>query len=216
MIFDFYQWEPFLQQEREKPYFQSLRWAVEKAYATSTVYPPQEKLFEALRLTPPSETRCVILGQDPYHQPMQAMGLAFSVEQGVKLPPSLRNIYKELSDDLGIVRQKGDLSDWARQGVLLLNSTLSVEGGKANSHSAFGWDKLTDAILLAAASLPQKCVFVLWGAYAGKKAALLPPACLVIRSAHPSPLSAYRGFFGSRPFSAINAFLDAPINWGEK
>lgn len=215
MDFEFYEWEPLLSQERSRPYFNKLLLAVEQAYANGTVYPPGEQLFSALRLTPPDKTRCVILGQDPYHEPNQAMGLAFSVPDGTPLPPSLRNIYKELESDLGIVRTGGDLSDWAEQGVLLLNATLSVEQGRANSHSAFGWQKLTDAIILAAAALPRKPVFVLWGGFAGKKAALLGADVPVLLSAHPSPLSAYRGFFGSRPFSAVNALLDVPIEWGE-
>lgn len=211
--FDFYGWNALLESERSKPYYGKLLASVEAAYASATVYPPREQLFTALRLTPPERTRCVILGQDPYHEPNQAMGLAFSVPDGTPLPPSLRNIYKELESDLGVVRTGGDLTDWAQQGVLLLNATLSVEQGRANSHASFGWQKLTDAVILAAASLPQKPVFVLWGGYAGKKAALLPPDTPVLLSAHPSPLSAYRGFFGSRPFSRVNALLSEPIRW---
>ena len=214
MEFCFYDWEPLLYPERQKPYFGKLLSNLEAAYAGGTVYPPKEKLFEALRLTPPERVRCVILGQDPYHEPGQAMGLAFSVPEGVTLPPSLRNIYKELRDDLGIERTSGDLRDWAEQGVLLLNATLSVEQGKANSHAKFGWQKLTDAILSAAAKLPRKPVFVLWGGYAGKKAVLLPEGSRVLLSAHPSPLSAYRGFFGSKPFSKVNALLgENAIRW---
>lgn len=211
--FDFYGWNALLEGERSKPYYGKLLASVEAAYASATVYPPREQLFTALRLTPPERTRCVILGQDPYHEPNQAMGLAFSVPDGTPLPPSLRNIYKELESDLGVVRTGGDLTDWAQQGVLLLNATLSVEQGRANSHASFGWQKLTDAVILAAASLPQNPVFVLWGGYAGKKAALLPPDTPVLLSAHPSPLSAYRGFFGSRPFSRVNALLSEPIRW---
>ena len=213
MEFCFYDWEPLLQAERQKPYFGKLLSKLEAAYESTTVYPPREKLFEALRLTPPEKVRCVILGQDPYHEPGQAMGLAFSVPEGVTLPPSLRNIYKELRDDLGIERTGGDLRDWAEQGVLLLNATLSVEQGKANSHANFGWQKLTDAIISAAGNLPQKPVFVLWGGYAGKKAALLPEGSRVLLSAHPSPLSAYRGFFGSKPFSKVNELLEDEIRW---
>lgn len=211
--FDFYGWNALLEGERSKPYYGKLLASVGAAYASATVYPPREQLFTALRLTPPERTRCVILGQDPYHEPNQAMGLAFSVPDGTPLPPSLRNIYKELESDLGVVRTGGDLTDWAQQGVLLLNAALSVEQGRANSHASFGWQKLTDAVILAAASLPQKPVFVLWGGYAGKKAALLPPDTPVLLSAHPSPLSAYRGFFGSRPFSRVNALLSEPIRW---
>ena len=214
MEFCFYDWEPLLQEERGKPYFQKLLQSVESAYAAAEVYPKPSQLFEALRLTPPEQVRRVILGQDPYHEPGQAMGLAFSVPEGTMLPPSLRNIYKELESDLGIERTSGDLSDWARQGVLLLNATLSVERGKANSHAKFGWQKLTDAIILAAARLPRKPVFVLWGGFAGKKAALLPAGSRVLLSAHPSPLSAYRGFFGSKPFSKENALLgENAIRW---
>ena len=214
MEFCFYDWEPLLQEERGKPYFQKLLQSVESAYAAAEVYPKPSQLFEALRLTPPEQVRCVILGQDPYHEPGQAMGLAFSVPEGTALPPSLRNIYKELESDLGIMRTGGDLSDWARQGVLLLNATLSVERGKANSHAKFGWQKLTDAIILAAARLPRKPVFVLWGGFAGKKAALLPAGSRVLLSAHPSPLSAYRGFFGSKPFSKVNTLLgENAIRW---
>ena len=214
MEFSFYGWEALLHGEREKPYFLKLQQSVAAAYESSEIYPPADRLLEALRLTPPEKVRCVILGQDPYHEPNQAMGLAFSVPEGVALPPSLRYIYKELESDLGIKRRSGDLSDWAEQGVLLLNATLSVERGKANSHAKFGWQKLTDAILLAAAALPQKPVFVLWGGAAGKKAALLPPGSRVLCAPHPSPLSAYRGFFGSKPFSRVNELLgDNKINW---
>ena len=214
MEFCFYDWEPLLQEERGKPYFRKLQQSVAAAYKSTEVYPPEDRLFEALRLTPPEQVRCVLLGQDPYHEPGQAMGLAFSVPEGVALPPSLRNIYKDLESDLGIERTNGDLRDWAEQGVLLLNATLSVERGKANSHAKFGWQKLTDAIIHAAADLPQKPVFVLWGGFAGKKAALLPAGSRVLLSAHPSPLSAYRGFFGSKPFSKVNALLgENAIQW---
>ena len=228
-------WRPLLAEELKKPYFAALAERVDAAYETQTVFPPREELFTAFELTPmrcssssssrlltpPEAVRVVILGQDPYHEPGQAHGLAFSVRRGVKLPPSLRNIYQELESDLGISPAKdGDLSAWARQGVLLLNTVLTVESGKANSHKSFGWQRFTDAVLAACAGLPQPVAFVLWGGQAQKKAPLLEGSAaprLILQSAHPSPLSSYRGFFGSRPFSQINAFLrengEAEIDW---
>jgi len=221
MNWDFYSWEDILAAERTKAYFPALYDAVEAAYASErSVYPPQEKLFEALRLTPPEKVRCVILGQDPYHEPLQAHGLSFSVPDGTPLPPSLRNIYKELSVDLGVVPPaNGDLTRWAEQGVLLLNTGLTVYEGAAGSHRGFGWQHFTDAVIRAVDTLPQNIVFILWGGDARKKAALLSRSenRLIIESAHPSPLSSYRGFFGSRPFSRCNEFLtqrgDKPIEW---
>ncbi|PKP61566.1 MAG: uracil-DNA glycosylase, partial [Alphaproteobacteria bacterium HGW-Alphaproteobacteria-9] len=175
-------------------------------------------------LTPLDDVRCVILGQDPYHGPGQAHGLAFSVQDGVRLPPSLVNIYKELEADLGLPRAAtGDLTRWARQGVLLLNNTLTVEGGQAGSHAGRGWDAITDACVAAAAQRDAPTVFILWGSHARKKASRIPAlgrssAHLVLTSAHPSPLSALNGFFGSRPFSQTNAFLEqrgrGVIDWG--
>ena len=214
-------WQPLLAEELEKPYFAALAERVDAAYASQTVFPPHEDLFAAFALTPPEAVRAVILGQDPYHEPGQANGLAFSVRRGVKLPPSLRNIYQELEADLGIrPAAHGDLTGWARQGVLLLNTVLTVERGKANSHRDFGWQRFTDAVIAACARLPQPVAFVLWGGHAQKKAALAadsPYPRLVLQAPHPSPLSAYRGFFGSRPFSKINAFLEASgshaIDW---
>lgn len=194
---------------------------VEKAYETTTVYPPREQLFAAFSMTPPEQVRVVILGQDPYHGAGQAHGLAFSVSPGVKPPPSLVNIYKELQSDLGIPpRSDGCLTDWAAQGVFLLNTVLTVEAGKANSHSKLGWQAFTDAVVASIAALPQPVAFLLWGAQAQKKAAQAaqsPYPRLVLTAPHPSPLSAYRGFFGSRPFSKINFFLEshgeAAIRW---
>ena len=185
------------------------------------MYPPEQQLFAAFERTPPACVRAVILGQDPYHEPGQANGLAFSVSRGVKLPPSLQNIYKELEADLGVPAAKsGDLTSWAQQGVFLLNTVLSVRAHAANSHKDFGWQSFTDAVIAALAELPQPVAFVLWGAQAQKKAALVeksPYPRLVLQSPHPSPLSAYRGFFGSRPFSQINAFLVSygfsPVDW---
>ena len=213
-------WQALLQEEFEKPYWRTLAERVDAAYAASTVYPPREALFAAFRMTPPEAVRVVILGQDPYHEPGQANGLAFSVKPGVKLPPSLRNILTELQADCGVTPpESGDLTAWARQGVFLLNSSLSVEAGKAASHQAFGWQTFTDAAVRAVAALPQPVAFVLWGSQAQKKRPLLQSAAprLVLCAPHPSPLSSYRGFFGSRPFSQINAFLqengEQPVDW---
>ena len=214
-------WRALLADELEQPYLHTLAERTAQAYARTEVYPPREELFSAFALTPPETVRVVILGQDPYHEPGQANGLAFSVKPGVKLPPSLRNIYQELESDLGIApAASGDLRAWARQGVLLLNTVLTVESGKANSHKDFGWQTFTDAVIARCARLPQPVAFVLWGGQAQKKAALLEQGNaprLILQSAHPSPLSSYRGFFGSRPFSGINAFLRengcAEIHW---
>ena len=204
-------WQALLQEEFEKPYWQTLSERVDTAYAASAVYPPREALFAAFRLTPPEAVRAVILGQDPYHEPGQANGLAFSVNPGVKLPPSLRNIFAELQSDCDITPpDSGDLTTWARQGVFLLNTVLSVQAHRANAHKDFGWQTFTDAVIAALGSLPQPVAFVLWGAQAQKKAAIIrqsPHPRLILESPHPSPLSAYRGFFGSRPFSQVNAFL---------
>ena len=204
-------WNALLAQELEKPYFAALMEKVDAAYARGAVFPPRAELFAAFRLTPPERVRAVILGQDPYHEPGQAHGLAFSVRPGVKLPPSLRNIFRELESDCGVPpRSSGDLTGWAEQGVFLLNTVLSVESGRANSHAGFGWQTFTDAVTACLRSLPQPIAFVLWGAHAQKKAVIAarsPYPRLVLQAPHPSPLSAYRGFFGSRPFSQINAFL---------
>lgn len=193
---------------------------VEHAYAQTEVYPPREKLFAALNTTPPEQVRVVILGQDPYHEPGQAHGLSFSVEPGVTIPKSLNNIYKELEADLGLAApQTGCLLPWAEHGVLLLNSVLTVEAHKAGSHRKFHWERFTDQVIRATNALPQPIAVVLWGNFAIKKAPLIQSDAprLVLTSAHPSPLSAYRGFFGSRPFSKINAFLtengETPIPW---
>ncbi len=194
-----------------------------EAGAGKAIYPPAEDRFRALELTPLDAVRVVILGQDPYHGPGQAHGLSFSVRPGVKVPPSLSNIYKELHTDLGIAPVgHGCLEHWARQGVLLLNTVMSVEGGKAASHRGRGWEAFTDAIIRAVAAKPDPVVFLLWGAHAQAKAAFVRGidqggAHLVLSAPHPSPLSAYKGWFGSRPFSQANAFLIAhgapPIDW---
>ena len=214
-------WQALLKDELHKPYWCSLEQRLGAAYESGAVYPPAQQLFAAFERTPPTCVRAVILGQDPYHEPGQANGLAFSVSRGVKLPPSLQNIYKELEADLGVPAAKsGDLTSWAQQGVFLLNTVLSVRAHAANSHKDFGWQSFTDAVIAALAELPQPVAFVLWGAQAQKKAALVeksPYPRLVLQSPHPSPLSAYRGFFGSRPFSQINAFLVSygfsPVDW---
>jgi len=206
-------WQSLLADTLDSPSFTALSLKVDAAYGSHTVYPPREQIFSAFSLTPPQQVRVVILGQDPYHEPGQAHGLAFSVQPGVKLPPSLVNIYKERESDVGVPpSSSGDLTHWAKQGVFLLNAVLTVEQGKANSHKDFGWQDFTDQVVAAIAELPQPVAFVLWGAQAQKKAkaaANSPYPRLVIQSPHPSPLSSYRGFFGSRPFSQINDFLKA-------
>jgi uracil-DNA glycosylase len=193
-------------------------WLTAEEAAGKRVYPPRGTRLAALALTPLESVRCVILGQDPYHGPGQAHGLAFSVQGGTRLPPSLVNIYKELEADLGLPRAAtGDLTAWARQGVLLLNNTLTVEAGQAGSHAGRGWDAITDACVAAVAERDAPTVFILWGSHAKKKASRVPALNraqggsgqhLILTSAHPSPLSAHNGFFGSRPFSQTNAFLE--------
>lgn len=188
-------------------------------YELKEIYPPKDYIFNALRLTSYKDTKVVIVGQDPYHGEGEAHGLSFSVQKGVKIPPSLKNIYKELYSDLGIVPvDNGDLSNWAKQGVLLLNSVLTVEKDKAASHRNIGWDVLTDYIIKMLNLKEEPIVFILWGNFAKKKAKLITnEKHLIITSAHPSPLSASRGFFGSKPFSKVNNFLVnnklKPIDW---
>lgn len=214
-------WQTLLAGDLAQPWFEALERRVDAAYRAGPVFPPREKLFAAFAAAPPERVRVVILGQDPYHEPGQAMGMAFSVAEGVRLPPSLRNIFQERQSDLGLPPPaSGDLTAWARQGVLLLNTVLTVEAGRANSHKDLGWQRLTDAVLAALTTLPQPMAFVLWGSQARKQAALCRSGAgprLVLESAHPSPLSAYRGFFGSRPFSQVNDFLvehgESAIDW---
>ncbi len=198
-------------------------WLRAEEDAGRAIYPPRGSRLRALELTPLDAVKVVILGQDPYHGPNQAMGLCFAVPEGERVPPSLVNIYKELESDLGLASPgHGDLSGWARQGVLLLNNSLTVEAGRAGSHAGKGWEAITDACVAAVAARPEPSVFVLWGSHAQAKAARIPALAqadrhLVLRSPHPSPLSAHRGFFGSKPFSQANAFLEArrrgPIDW---
>lgn len=212
-------WDAVLADEFKKDYYLKLREFLKREYATKTIYPDMYSIFNALKLTPLSKVRAVILGQDPYHEPGQAMGLCFSVGDSTRLPPSLVNIYKELESDLGLPPSKsGDLSCWARQGVLLLNTVLTVRRGEANSHRRMGWEQLTDRIISCVNEKKEPVVFILWGREARSKKTLITSGRhLVIESAHPSPLSAYYGFFGSRPFSRANSFLEEngvqPIDW---
>lgn len=193
--------------------------AAARRAAGAEVYPPASLTLRALELTPPEAVRVVLLGQDPYHGPGQAEGLSFSVPEGTRIPPSLRNIFKELSTDLGLpAPASGHLGPWAQRGVLLLNSVMTVEKGRAGAHRKRGWESFTDALIAHVATLEQPVVYLLWGAYAQAKAPLATnPRHLVLRAPHPSPLSAYTGFLGSRPFSRTNAFLEAsgaaPIDW---
>ncbi len=208
-------WRPALESVLATPEARRLGgWLRGEEEAGRAIYPPRGSRLRALELTPLDAVKVVILGQDPYHGPGQAMGLSFSVPQGVKVPPSLANIYKELESDLGMARPAhGDLTRWAGQGVLLLNNTLTVEDGKAGSHAGRGWDAITDACVAAVAARGEPSVFILWGSHAQAKAKRIAGLrsgqhCL-IESPHPSPLSAHRGFFGSRPFSRANTFLSA-------
>ncbi len=212
-------WRPVLIAETERPYWKPLQQFVKDERKKYTVFPPDKEVFAALHLTPYEKVSVLILGQDPYHEAGQAHGLCFSVRPEVAIPPSLQNIYKELHDDLGCkIPHHGCLTSWAEQGVLLLNAVLTVRAHQANSHQGKGWESFTDAIIRAVNDKPDRVVFVLWGAYARKKAPLIDETRhVIIQSAHPSPLSAANGFFGSRPFSKINAALRAAgkpeIDW---
>lgn len=207
-------WDIILKDEVKKDYFRDLGIFVKHEYATKICFPKYENIFNALRYTDYDEVKVVILGQDPYHGENEAHGLAFSVLEGVKRPPSLNNIFKELYSDLGIVRTSNNLSDWAQQGVLLLNTVLTVEKDKAFSHRNHGWEIFTDKIIEELNKREEPIIFVLWGNPArSKKALITNKKHIIIESAHPSPLSASRGFFGSKPFSKINKYLDKPIKW---
>jgi uracil-DNA glycosylase len=212
-------WNPVLRGELAKPYWAPLQSFVREERAHHPVYPPHEEVFACLHLTPYADTRVLILGQDPYHGPRQAHGLCFSVRRGITPPPSLVNIYEELRTDLGIEPPgHGNLEAWARQGVLLLNTTLTVRGGQAASHAGKGWETFTDEVIKAVDDKDHRVVFILWGSHARKKKALVDTSRhVVIESAHPSPLSARNGFFGSKPFSRTNAALEEvgldPIDW---
>lgn len=213
-------WYPITAPLMEQEFFENLDFFVQQEYASQTIYPPREQLYTAFELTGFEETKVLILGQDPYHGPEQAHGLSFSVSsETAKFPPSLRNIFKELKSDLGVHRENRNLSDWAQQGVLLLNTVLTVRAGQAASHRGKGWESFTDGIITALNKRSEPVVFILWGGDAKKKLPLIDQAHhRVITSAHPSPLSAYHGFFGSKPFSRINNYLIEigrnPICWG--
>lgn len=210
-------WDIVLKEEVKKEYFKKLGIFVKKEYKTKTIFPPYKNIFDALRFTDYDEVKVVILGQDPYHGLGEAHGLSFSVKEGVRMPPSLLNIFKELYSDLGIKRTTSDLTDWAKQGVLLLNSIMTVEQDKPLSHKDKGWEIFTDTIIKKLNEREKPIVFVLWGNFArSKKEFITNKNHYIIESAHPSPLSANRGFFGSKPFSKINNFLsktNKKINW---
>lgn len=213
-------WQSVLGDELKQPYMQTLcDFLQQEDAAGKTIYPPQPLIFNAFNHTDFNNTRVVIIGQDPYHGPDQAMGLSFSVPYGVRTPPSLVNIFKEVQSDVGVLLSGGgDLTPWAEQGILLLNATLTVEQAKAGSHQKKGWEAFTDAAIAALNSQREGLVFVLWGSYAQKKGAMIDrQKHLVLASPHPSPLSAHRGFFGNHQFSRINEYLDSrgekPINW---
>lgn len=211
-------WDIVLEDEMKKKYFKNLGIFVKQQYKTKTIFPPYENIFDALRFTDYNEVKVVILGQDPYHGLGEAHGLSFSVKKGVRKPPSLQNIFKELYNDLGIKREESDLTDWAKEGILLLNSIMTVEKDKPLSHKEKGWEIFTDNIIKKLNDRKEPVVFILWGNYArSKKVLITNPQHKIIESAHPSPLSASRGFFGSRPFSKTNEFLKKnnikEINW---
>ena len=201
-------WDEVLHDEMQKSYFNHVMDFVKKERLNKTIYPPAQDLFNAFKLTDFRDIKVVILGQDPYHGENEAMGLSFSVRRGVRTPPSLRNIFKELKDDLGIDRTDTDLSDWAKKGIFLLNTVLTVEKDKVNSHKDIGWGIFTDFVIKQINDKLDNVVFILWGRQArDKKRIITNPSHYVIESAHPSPLSAYNGFFGSKPFSKTNDFL---------
>ncbi len=202
-------WAPLLEEEFAKPYYQQLRATLKEEYETQVVYPDQYDIYNALHFTSFEDTKVVIIGQDPYHGSGQAHGLSFSVKPGVKVPPSLQNIYKELQSDVGCyIPNHGYLVDWTKQGVLMLNAVLTVRAGNPNSHKALGWERFTDKVIETLNQREKPVVFILWGAYAQQKQQLITSSRhFIIKSPHPSPFSANRGFFGSRPFTRANAYL---------
>ena len=211
-------WTEILAPIKNSDYFETLWQKVKTEYAAEKCFPPKEQIFRALELTAFENIKVVIIGQDPYHNDFQANGLCFSASENVTTPPSLKNIFTELKDDLGIERTKKELDDWAEQGVLLLNATLTVKAHEPNSHKDLGWEKFTNFIIKEISDKKENIVFVLWGAFAQKKEELINSSQhFIIKSAHPSPFSVYRGFYGSKPFSQINTYLQAknqkPISW---
>lgn len=214
-------WNEILAEEMQKNYYQELQAFVQKRRAEVRVFPEEKNVFNALELTPFESVKVVILGQDPYHGFGQAHGLSFSVQKGIPFPPSLKNIYKELQEDIGgEFPTEGDLSHWAKQGVLLLNTVLTVEEGNANSHKGKGWERLTNRLIESLNELAHPVIFILWGKPAQDKEKLITnPNHIILKAPHPSPLSAYRGFFGSKPFSRVNDILiqqgQTPIRWTE-
>lgn len=214
-------WDEILAEETDKPYFKKIEEFVEREYRDYTVYPPKSLIFASMKYVPFADVKVVIVGQDPYINPGQANGLAFAVGDGVALPPSLKNIYKEIESDLGVNMsgKSGELTGWAKQGVLLLNATLTVRAGSSNAHANCGWQEFTDSVIRRLGAREKPLVFILWGRNAQAKEPLVARHHCVIKSAHPSPMSAHNGFFGSRPFSRANAFLSSrgmtPIDWSE-
>ena len=214
-------WNEILAEEMQKDYYQELQTFVQKRRAEVRVFPEEKNVFNALELTPFESVKVVILGQDPYHGFGQAHGLSFSVQKEIPLPPSLKNIYKELQEDIGgELPTEGDLSHWAKQGVLLLNTVLTVEEGNANSHKGKGWERLTNRLIESLNELKHPVIFILWGKLAqDKEKLIINPNHVILKAPHPSPLSAYRGFFGSKPFSRVNDILiqqgQTPIRWTE-
>lgn len=212
-------WDTLLKNEFEKPYYRKLQEFLKREYAEQVIYPPMEDLWTAFKLTPYNKVKVVILGQDPYHGPGQAHGLSFSVKPGVKIPPSLRNMFKELEADIGCqVPEHGTLSGWASQGILMLNTVLTVRQGEAHSHRKQGWETFTDEVIRLLSEREQPVLFILWGRPAQEKKKLIDTTRhAIIESVHPSPLSARRGFVGSRPYSAVNRILESwgemPIDW---
>ena len=211
-------WDEILKVEFSKDYYLKLREFLKQEYSTRTIYPDMHNIFNALKKASYEDVKVVILGQDPYHEPGQAQGLCFSVPDGFPLPPSLKNIYQELADDLRIVRRSGNLEDWAEQGVLLLNAVLTVRRGQAGSHAGKGWEIFTDRVIELLNDRKDPVIFLLWGGYARKKKALITnPRHYVLEAAHPSPLSAYNGWFGCRHFSRTNGILESlgkdPVDW---
>lgn len=201
-------WTEVLAPIKETEYFKNLWQKVNEEYSTEKCFPPKQQIFRALELTPFENIKVVIIGQDPYHNDFQANGLCFSVSENVATPPSLKNIFTELKEDLGILRTKKELNDWAEQGILLLNATLTVKAHSPNSHKDLGWEQFTNFIIKEISDKKENVVFVLWGAFAQKKEELINSSQhFIIKSAHPSPFSVYRGFYGSKPFSQINDYL---------